>query len=145
MYFFMCLLVLLPLQVLGASLAAIPAESHREEIANVKRYNVAYGFSQTASGEFQLQATVRYRPTWSRIEHVKRFMFRLQNGTIVQRDPKTLVLRLDDRKRVVGKHRWWYDPYWQAADNARIACDDDKQFETVVVKNCRLILEGAVG
>ena len=140
MYFFICLLVLLPLQASGASLT-IPAEPHREEIAKVKRYNVAYGFSQTASGEFHIQVTVRYRHTWSRVEHVKRFTFRLQDGTILQRDPKTLIVRLDDRELVVGKHRWWYDPYWQAADDVRIACDDDKQFKTMVVENCRLILE----
>jgi hypothetical protein len=142
--FFVCLLVLLPLQASGARLV-IPAEPYREEIARVKRYNVAYGFSQTASGEFQIQVTVRYRPTSSRLERVKHVMFRLQDGTIVQRDPKTLMLRLDNREIVVGKHRWWYHPYWQAADNVRIACDDNKQFKTVVVENCRLILEEAAG
>jgi hypothetical protein len=68
-------------------------------------------------------------------------MFRLQDGTIVQRDPKTLMLRLDNRELVVGKHRWWYDPYWQAADGVRITCDDYKPFKTAVVENCRLILE----
>ena len=142
MYFFVCLLVLLPLQ------ASAPAFPFRQSLTErkstqVKRYDVAYGFYQTASGEFQLQVTVRYRPGWSRVHRFKHFMFRLQDGTIVQRDPKTLMLRLDDRELVVGKHRWWYDPYWQAADDVRIACDDDKQFKTVVVENCRLIiLEG---
>ena len=140
MYFFVCLLILLPLQASGASLV-IPADPGHEKIERVKRYNVAYGFNQTESGEFQVQVTVRYRHTWSRLERFKHFMFRLQDGTIVQRDPKTLILRLDNRELVVGKHRWWYRPYWQAADNARIACDDDKRFETVVVKNCRLIIQ----
>jgi hypothetical protein len=140
MYFILCLLVLLPLQAWGASLS-IPAAPHREEIDQVRRYNAAYGFYQTASGEFQLQVTVRYRPTWSRVQRFKRFMFRLQDGTIVQHDSKTLMLRLDDRELVVGKHRWWYDPYWQAAGDVRIACGDDKRFKTVVVENCRLILE----
>ncbi len=140
MYFILCLLVLLPLQAWGAGLS-IPAAPHREEIDQVRRYNAAYGFYQTASGEFQLQVTVRYRPTWSRVQRFKRFMFRLQDGTIVQHDSKTLMLRLDDRELVVGKHRWWYDPYWQAAGDVRIACGDDKRFKTVVVENCRLILE----
>lgn len=144
MYVFICLLVLLPLQVSGAALT-LPAEPYRQEIGRVRRHNVAYGFSQTASGEFQIQVTLRYRPTWSRLEHVKHVMFRLQNGTIVQRDPKTLMLRLEDHEIVVGKHRWWYHPYWQAADNVRIACDDNKQFRTLVVENCRLILEGTAG
>jgi hypothetical protein len=143
MTFFMCLLILLPLQV-SASLS-IPTEPYREEIARVKRYNVAYGFYQTASGEFHIQVTVRYRHTWSRVEHAPHFMFCLQDGTIVQRDPKTLMLRQDDRELVIGKHRWWYAPYWQAADDVRIACDDYKQFETAVVEHCRLILEGPAG
>jgi hypothetical protein len=69
-------------------------------------------------------------------------MFHLQDGTIGQRDPKTLMLRLENRELVVGKHRWWYDPYWQTADTVHITCNDYKQFETVVVENCRLILEG---
>jgi hypothetical protein len=97
MYFIVCLLVLLPLQALAASLS-IPAEPYREEIGQVRRYNVAYGFYQTASGEFQIQVTVRYRPTWSRVHRFKHFVFRLQDGTIVQHDPKTLMLRLDNRE-----------------------------------------------
>jgi hypothetical protein len=68
-------------------------------------------------------------------------MFPLQRGSIVQRDAKTLVLRLGNRERVIGKHRWWYDPYWQAADDVRIICDHDKRFKTVVVENCRLAIE----
>lgn len=140
MVFFICLLILLPLQASSASLV-IPADPYHEKIERVKRYNVAYGFNQTASGEFQIQVTVRYHHTWSRLERFKHFMFRLQDGTIVQRDSKTLILRLDDRELVVGKHRWWYNPYWQAADNVRIACDDYKQFETAVVENCRLTLD----
>ena len=140
MSFFICLLILLPLRV-SASLS-IPTEPYRQEIERVRRYHVAYGFSRTASGEFQVRATVRYRHTWSRVEHVKHFMFRLQDGTIVPRDPKTLMLRLDNHELVVGKHRWWYAPYWQAADGVRIACDDDRQFKKVVVENCRFILEG---
>jgi hypothetical protein len=144
MYVVICLLVLLPLQASGAALT-LPAEPYRQEIGKVRRHNVTYGFSQTASGEFQIQVTVRYRSTWSRLEHVKHVMFRLQGGTIVQRDPKTLVLRLDNREFVVGKHRWWDHPYWQAADAVRLTCNDYKQFETVVVENCRLILEGPAG
>jgi len=140
MYFIVCLLVLLPLQASAASLS-IPAEPYREEIGQVRRYNVAYGFYQTASGEFQIQVTVRYRPTWSRVHRFKHFIFRLQDGTIVQRDPKTLMLRLDNRELVVGQHRWWYDPYWQAVDGVRITCNDDKQFKTVAVENCRLNYE----
>jgi hypothetical protein len=140
MYVLVCLLILLPLQALGASLV-IPAEPHREEIEKVKYYNVAYGFREAAPGEFQLYVSVRYRNTWSRLQRVKHFMFPLQCGTIVQRDPKTLVLRLENRELVVGKHRWWYAPYWQAADDVRITCDHDKRFKTVVVENCRLIIE----
>jgi hypothetical protein len=121
------------------------AEPYQEKIERVKRYDVAYGFNPTASGAFQIQVTVRYRPPSGRLQHFQHFMFRLRDGTIVQRDPRTLVLRLENRELVVGRHRWWYQPYWQTADNARIACDDDKQFETVMVKNYRLILEGATG
>jgi hypothetical protein len=141
MSFFVCLLVFLPLQASGASLS-IPTEPYRQEIEEVKRYNLAYGFYQTAAGEFQVRVTVRYRTIWSRVQRFKHFMFRLQDGAIVQRDPKTLMLRLENRELVVGKHRWWYDPYWQAAGDVRIACDDDKQFKTVVVESCRLTLEG---
>ena len=140
MSFFICLLVLLPLQALGTSLV-IPAEPYREEIAKVKRYNVAYGFCQTELGEFQVCLRVSYRHRWSRLHRYKQLMFHLQDGTIVQRDPKTLMLRLENRELVVGKHRWWYDPYWQPADAVHITCNAYKQFETVVVENCRLTLE----
>src|SRR5688572_26268673 len=77
MSFFVCLLVLLPLQASGASLV-IPVEPHREEIAQVKRYNVAYGFCQTASGEFQICLRVSYRHRWSSLHRCKHFMFHLQ-------------------------------------------------------------------
>jgi hypothetical protein len=140
MYILVCLLILLPLQAFGSSLV-IPAEPHREEIAKVKYYNVAYGFRQAASGEFQIHVIVRYRHTWSRVQRAKHFTFPLQRGTIVQRDAKALVLRLENRERVVGKHRWWYNPYWQAADDVRITCGHDKRFNnTVVVENCRLMI-----
>jgi hypothetical protein len=144
MYVLVCLLVLLPLQALGASLV-IPAEPHREEIEKVKRYTVAYGFRQATSGEFQLHINVHYRNIWSRVQRFKHFMFPLQRGSIVQRDAKTLVLRLENCERVIGKHRWWYDPYWQAADDVHITCDHDKRFQTVVVENCRLAIEAPVG
>jgi hypothetical protein len=137
MYVLIGLWILLPLQVFGENLV-IPAKPQREEIEKVKYYNVAYGFREVASGAFQLHVNVRYRTIWSRVQRVKHFMFPLQRGTIIQRDPRTLVLRLDDRELVVGKHRWWYDPYWQAADNADITCDHDKRFKTVVVEYCRL-------
>ena len=140
MYVLVCFLILLPLQAFGASLV-IPAEPHREEIEKVKYYNIAYGFREAALGEFQLHVNVRYRNTWSRVQRFKHFMFPLQRGTIVKRDPRTLVLRLENRELVVGKHRWWYAPYWQAADDVDITCDHDKRFKTVVVENCRLTIE----
>jgi len=140
MYVLVCLFVLLPLQASGASLV-IPTEPHREAIERVKRYDIIYGFGQAASGEFQVQVKIRYRNTWSRIERYKYVMFPLQRGTIVQRDPKTLILRLEDRDLVVGKHRWWYAPYWQPADDTRITCDHNKRLRTVVVENCRLAIE----
>jgi hypothetical protein len=61
----------------------------------------------------------------------------------VQRDDQTLTLRLDNREIVVGKHRWWYSPYWQAADNVRIACDRDQRIRRVVFENCRLIVSSS--
>jgi hypothetical protein len=131
---------LLPLQAFDASLV-IPAEPHREEIEKVKYYNVAYGFREVAPGGFQLHVNVRYRTTWSRVQRFKHFMFPLQRGTIVKRDPRTLVLRLENRELVVGKHRWWYDPYWQAADDTDITCDHNRRFKTVVVDSCRLTIE----
>jgi hypothetical protein len=140
MYVFVCLLVLLPFQALGASLI-IPTEPHRGEIERVKYYTIAYGLHQAPSGEFQLYTNVRYRHISSRIQHSEHFMFPLQRGTIIKRDPRTLVLRLEDREVVVGKHRWWYAPYWQAADDVDITCDHDKRFKTVVVENCRLTIE----
>jgi len=76
MAFFICLLILLPLQVSGATLA-IPAKPQRQEIEKVKRYNIADGFCQTASGEFQIQVTVRYRTIWSRVQRFKHFVLAL--------------------------------------------------------------------
>lgn len=132
-----CLLVLLPFQAFGASLV-IPTEPHREEIERVRRYRLVYGFQQSSSGEFQVHIKVRYQPTWSRLKRSEHIMLPLQRGTIVERDPETLMMRLDNRELVVGKHRWWYSPYWQAAKGVRITCDHNQQLSTVVVENCRL-------
>ena len=140
MYVLACLLLLLPLQALGESLV-IPAAPHREEIERVKYDHVAYGFREVSPGEFRLHVNVRYRTIESRVERFKHFTFPLQRGTVVKRDPRTLVLRLEGRELVVGKHRWWYDPYWQAADDVHITCNHDHRFKTVVVDNCRLAIE----
>lgn len=108
---------------------------------DVKFYRLSYGFQEDESGRFQLQVNLRYRPWISDIERVEHLTFRLQSGTIVQRDDRTLVLRLDNREMVVGRHRWWYDPYWQAADDVRIACDSERQLRRLILENCRLIVE----
>jgi hypothetical protein len=97
----------------------------------------------TRPGRFQSQVTLSYRKWTSRIEQFKHFVFRLQSGTIVKivkRDDRTLVLRLDNREMAVGRHSWWYSPYWQAADGVQIACDRDRRFRRVVLENCRLIV-----
>lgn len=133
------MMVLLPISVLGAD-TVIPATPSRVEIRDVRSYRVSYGFQEAEPGRFQLQVNLRYRKWSSRRERVKRFTFRLQSGAIVQRDSRTLVLRLDDREIVVGAHRWWYSPYWQAADGAQIACDRDRRVRGVVLENCRLIV-----
>ena len=140
MYVLVCLLVLLPFQAVGASLL-IPTEPHREEIERVRRYRLVYGFQQSPSGEFQVHVKVRYRPTGSRLERSEHITLPLQQGTIVERDPKTLIMRLDNREWVVGEHRWWYSPYWQAAKGVRITCDHNQQVATVVVENCRLTIK----
>ena len=140
MYFLVCLLVLLPLQTFGESLV-IPTEQLREKIERVRYYRVIYGFRESSSGEFQVHVKVSYRSTWARLKRSKHVMLRLQRGTIIQRDPKTLIIHLDNRELVVGKHRWWYSPYWQAAKGVRMTCDHNQRFETVVVENCRLTIE----
>ena len=116
------MLILLPLPALGANLV-IPAEPSRVEIQRVKFYRVSYGFEEDDTGRFQLQVNLRYRTWTSHIERAKHLTFRLQSGEIVQRDEKTLVLHVENRQMVVGKHRWWYAPYWQPADNVRIAIE----------------------
>jgi hypothetical protein len=124
---------------LGANLV-IPTEPDRVEIRNVKFYHTSYGFQEAEPGRFQLRVTLRYRKWTSRIEQFKHFMFRLQSGTIVQRDDRTLVLRLDTRERVVGRHHWWYAPDWQTADGVQIACSRRRQSRSVVLEHCRLIV-----
>jgi hypothetical protein len=140
MAWFIWMMVLLPVSTRGADLV-IPAEPAQVEIRDVKFYRVSYGFQEGKQGRFQLQVTLRYRKWTSQIERVKRFTLRLQSGTIVQRDDRTLTLRFDNREMVVGKHRWWYDPYWQAANGVQIACDRDREFRDVIIKNCRLMVE----
>ena len=133
------MIVLLPVPALGANLV-IPTEPARSEIRNVKFYHVSYGFQEEEPGRFQLQVTLRYRKWTSHIEQFKPFVFRLQSGTIVKRDDRTLVLRLENRELVVGRHRWWYAPYWQAADGVQIACDRSRRIRSVVLEHCRLIV-----
>lgn len=135
-----CLWILLPLQALGDNLV-IPAEPARVDIPDVKFYRIAYGFEEDETGRFQLHVNFRYRPWTSHIKRVKHLTFRLQSGTIVQGDDQTLVLYLDNRERVVGRHRWWYNPYWQAADDVRIACDSKRQIRRVILENCRLMIK----
>jgi hypothetical protein len=135
-----CLWVLLPLQALGNNLV-IPAEPARVDIPDVKFYRISYGFQEAESRRFQLQVNFRYRPWTSHIQRVNHLTFRLQSGTVVQGDDQTLVLRLDNREMVVGRHRWWYAPYWQAADDVRIACDSKRQIRRVILANCRLIIK----
>ena len=134
------IMVLFPVSVFGDNLV-IPTTPPQVEIRDVKFYRLSYGFQEDEkTGSFQLQVNVRYRKESSRRERVKQFTFRLQNGTIVQRDDRTLVLRFDDREIVVGNHRWWYSPYWQAADGVQIACDRDRRIRRVVIGGCRLIV-----
>lgn len=137
---FACLWVFLPLQALGDNLI-IPTEPARVDLPDVQFYRLSYGFQEDEPGRFQLQVTLRYRLWTSRIERVEHFRFRLQSGTIVQRDDQTLVLRLDHREIIVGRHRWWYDPYWQTADDVQIACDPKRQLRRLIIENCRLIVE----
>jgi hypothetical protein len=141
-WFVLMIVGLLPVSALGSNLV-IPAEPSQIEIRDVKFYRVSYGFQEEEPGHFQLLVNLRYRKWTSSIERVKQFTFRLQSGTIVQRDDQTLTLRLDNREIVVGKHRWWYSPYWQAADNVRIACDRDQRIRRVVFENCRLIVSSS--
>lgn len=138
--FLACLWVFLSLPALGGNLV-IPTEPSRVDIPDVKFYRVSYGFQEDDTGRFQLQVNLRYRKWASRIERVEHFRFRLQSSTIVQSDDQTLVLRLDNREMVVGRHRWWYEPYWQAADDVRIACDPKRQLRRLIIENCRLIVE----
>jgi hypothetical protein len=140
MVWFLLMLVLLPISARGADLV-IPAEPDQVEIRDVKFYRVAYGFQEETPGHFQLQVTLRYRTWTSRLERVKRYTFRLQSGATVQRDDRTLVLRLDNREVTVGRHRWWYSPYWQPTDKVRIACDRNRGIRHLVIENCRLIMK----
>jgi hypothetical protein len=135
-----CLWLLLPLQALGATLV-IPTVPARVDISEVKFYRLAYGFQEDESGRFQLQVNVYYRPLTSRIERVKHVTLQLQSGTIVPGDGQTLVLRHDNREVVVGQHRWWYDPYWQAADDVRLICDHTRQGNKIILENCRLMVD----
>jgi hypothetical protein len=135
-----CLGVFLPLQAVGDNLV-ISTEPARVDIPDVKFYHLSYGFQAEGPGRFQLQVNLRYRLWTSRIERVDHFRFRLQSGTITQSDDRTLILRLDDREMAVGRHRWWYAPYWQTADDVRIACDPKRQFRRLIVENCRLMVE----
>ena len=139
MVWIVLMVVFLPVSALGADLV-IPTTPPQVEVQDVKSHLVSYGFQEEAPGRFQLQANLRYRRWTSPIERVKQFTFRLEFGTIVQRDDQTLVLRHDNRERVVGRHRWWYSPYWQASYGARITCDRDRRISKVVLKNCRLIV-----
>jgi hypothetical protein len=139
MAWFILMMVLLPVAARGANLV-IPAEPARVGIRDVKFYRISYGFQEEMPGRFQLQVTLRYRPWTSRLERVKHVEFSLQSGTIVKRDDRTLVLCFDNRELAVGKHRWWYSPYWQPTDNVQIACDRDRVFRRVVIENCRLII-----
>jgi hypothetical protein len=118
----------------------IPTEPAQVEIRDVKFYRISYGFQEEEPGRFQLQVTLRYRKWTGPTQQTKKFTFRLQSGTIVQRDDQTLVLRLDQREIVVGRHRWWYSPYWQSAHGTQIACDRDRRIRQVVIDNCRLIV-----
>jgi hypothetical protein len=131
---------LLPLQALGDNLV-IRTEPARVEIPDVKFYRLSYGFQEDAPGRFQLQVDIRYRPWISDVERVAHFTFRLQSGSVVQRDDQTLMLRLDDREMIVGQHHWWYAPYWQAAADVQIACDSRRQSRRLIIENCRLIVE----
>jgi hypothetical protein len=90
-----------------------------------------------------LQVTLRYRQWTSRIEYVKHLKFRLQSGTIVQRDDRTLVLHLNNREVVVGRHRWWYAPAWQAVDDVAIACGRYREDRNLILESCCLIVEKA--
>ena len=101
---------------------------------------VWYGFQEDEPGRFQLQVNLSYRQGTSRIKQFKHFMLRLPSGTIVKRDDQTLILHLDNREMVVGRHRWWYAPYWQAADGVQIACDHSRRIRSVVLEHCHLIV-----
>ena len=46
----------------------------------------------------------------------------------------------DDREIVVGNHRWWYSPYWQAVDEVKMTYDRERQIRKVMLKNCRFVV-----
>ena len=136
---FAWLVIGLPLYAMGAEFV-VPTEPSRVEMQRIKWYRVAYGFHQDESGDFSVLVRVIYRHTPNRIKRAKNLTFRLQRGTIRQRDANTLVLRLDNREHVVGKHRWWYVPYWQRSKNVSVRCDHARRLARVVIENCRIII-----
>jgi hypothetical protein len=138
-FLFVSLWLLLPLQGLGANLV-IPTELASVDIPDVKFYRLTYGFHKVGPEGFQVQVILSYRPWTSHLEHVQHLTFRLASGTIAQRDDQTLVLQIENREVVVGRHHWWYSPAWQTARDVHIACDRATRFRRVTLKNCRLIV-----